>query len=354
MNQRYLLLAALAACVAMPAGAFAQPVAPAPAAPVIVEFPIPTLASHPSCIVAGPDGNMWFTEATVNKIGMITPSGNVTEFLIPTKDSSPSCIAAGPDGNLWFTESARIADKVGRITPRGVITEFAVPTAQNSLGGITAGNDGNLWFTEAGSDVTRMAGDAMTKYAFGANGIGRITPSGAVTEFIAGTSEARPRFIAPSADGNLWFTESGIGLNQRSPFTPGDMFSKVGRITPGGVVTEFALPSSNGLPGYIIPGAKGYMWFTEPNVRRIARLAPSGTVIELAVPSAPLGLATGRDLDLWFTEAAGMLGHISADGTVTEFPIPAAGSDPAYITTGPAGTLWFTDPGANKIGRVTL
>lgn len=38
---------------------------------------------------------------------------------------------------------------------------------------------------------------------------------------------------------------------------------------------------------------------------------------------------------------------------ITEFPLPP-GSRPAYIAAGPEGNMWFTDGGANKIGRITL
>ncbi len=56
-------------------------------------------------MVEGPDGKMWFTEA--DKIGRITPSGEITEFPLPTPDSAPMGITTGPDGNLWFTEQVR-------------------------------------------------------------------------------------------------------------------------------------------------------------------------------------------------------------------------------------------------------
>src|SRR5215469_4962652 len=71
----------------------------------IHEFPIPTAGSAPTAITAGPDGNLWFTEAAGNKIGRITTHGSITEFPIPTAGSTPEGITAGPDGNLWFTES---------------------------------------------------------------------------------------------------------------------------------------------------------------------------------------------------------------------------------------------------------
>ena len=72
-------------------------------------------------------------------------AGTITEFPVP--GSAPSVITAGPDGNLWFTEFN--AGKIGRITPSGSITEFAIPTANSRSQGITAGPDGNVWFAES-------------------------------------------------------------------------------------------------------------------------------------------------------------------------------------------------------------
>src|SRR5215467_8204965 len=67
-------------------------------------FAISTANSQPDGIVAGPDGNLWFTEARGNQIERITPDGKITEFALPTANSSPGSITVGPDGNLWFTE----------------------------------------------------------------------------------------------------------------------------------------------------------------------------------------------------------------------------------------------------------
>ncbi len=78
-----------------------------------------------------------------------TPAITGTITEFPT-GSNPEGITAGPDGNLWFTEG----NNIGRMTPTGAITEFP-----NGAGAITAGPDGNLWFTEVYS-----------------NKIGKITP----------------------------------------------------------------------------------------------------------------------------------------------------------------------------------
>ena len=39
---------------------------------------------------------------------------------------------------------------------------------------------------------------------------------------------------------------------------------------------------------------------------------------------------------------------------ITEIPIPTLSSDPEAITAGPGGTVWFTEFGADKIGRVSI
>lgn len=130
-------------------------------AQVITEFPIPGLPTGNfnglNGITAGPDGNLWFTESfTGRKIGRITPDGTITEFSTP-RIINPFGIVAGPDGNLWFTEYGfeelpgfpdTNLGLVGRITPSGVISEFPIPAGSSYGGDITAGPDGNLWFTE--------------------------------------------------------------------------------------------------------------------------------------------------------------------------------------------------------------
>ncbi len=80
---------------------------------VFTEFPIPTPHSDLGAIAAGPDGNLWFTEGSGDKIGRVTTSGALIEFPIPTLGSSPEGIAAGADGNLWFTEAE--SNKIGMV-----------------------------------------------------------------------------------------------------------------------------------------------------------------------------------------------------------------------------------------------
>src|SRR6266498_4945348 len=87
---------------------------PAQAAKRVTQYPIPTPNSIPISITAGPDGNLWFAERDVHKIGKITTGGVITEYPLPI-GGFPWDITAGPDGALWFPEYQYV-DRIGRIT----------------------------------------------------------------------------------------------------------------------------------------------------------------------------------------------------------------------------------------------
>ena len=76
-------------------------------------------------------------------------------------------------------------------------------------------------------------------------------------------SGSGPNSITSGPDGNLWFTEVGKDA--------------IGRITTGGVVTEFTqgLPA-NVTPNIITAGPDGNLWFTENGLSAIGRITPQG------------------------------------------------------------------------------
>ena len=295
----------------------------------IAEYAIPTAGSTPTEIIAGPDGNLWFTEDVGNKIGRVTTAGAFTEFALSNANSQPLAIAAGPDGNLWFTETN--GNRIGEITTGGTITEFSVPTAASQPDDITAGPDGNVWFSEAAG-----------------NKIGQITKAGVITEFTVPTASALTAGsgIGAGPDGNLWFTE-GSGNN-------------IGRITPAGVITEFPIPTAASRPNKIEPAPDGNMWFTEFNANQIARITTgaSNTITEFPVPTAnsgPNDLRAGPDANIWFTEYnanVNKVARITMAGTVTEFNVPTSNSQPGGIVSGPDSDMWFTEDNAAKIAKI--
>lgn len=75
----------------------------------------------------------------------MTPTGTVTIFPVP--GGSNGGIIAGPDGNLWFTGGVTI----GKTTTSGTVTVYPLPVTACGPMNITAGGDGKLWFTEQNS-----------------------------------------------------------------------------------------------------------------------------------------------------------------------------------------------------------
>ena len=86
--------------------------------------------------------------------------------------------------------------------------------------------------------------------------------------------------------------------------------------------------------------------------------AAAQTITEYPTPTAnsgPAAITTGPDGALWFTEGgANQIGRVTTTASFTEYPIPTARSNPfGGIATGSDGALWFPESGVGKIGRVT-
>ncbi len=278
----------------------------------ISEFPLPHSA-QPVDIAPGP-GGMWFTERTDNLLGLITPNGSITEFPI---NRPASRVVTGPDGNVWFTSKGFLS----RMTPAGVVTDF--PTAGTAYAaGIAVGPDGNLWFTEAGQTASYIA---------------RATVDGRITEFKAGEE---PDGITAGPDGNLWFADFG-------EFGP----HRIGRITPSGSVTEFPL-DFGAAPRNITTGPDGNLWLTEAG-GAISRITVSGSVTSFPVPGTPQGITAAPDGGLWFTELVGnKIGRITSQGAYVEFALPSPNAQPIGIAAAPDGAIWFAERGTGRIGRI--
>jgi virginiamycin B lyase len=89
-------------------------------------------------------------------------------------------------------------------------------------------------------------------------------------------------------------------------------------------------------------------WFVLPGAAAAVTQTPTPTQ-----PSNPVGIVEGSDGALWFTEpGADRIGRLTTSGQFSEFPIPTANADPEQITRGSDGALWFTETAANQIGRI--
>ena len=199
------------------------------------------VGGRPSQIVAGLDGNLWFTDRTGNRVVKTTPAGVTTGYPVPTLDSGVEGIAF-LEGGVAFTESAY--GEVGKIrsslhpSGAGGSTVYSLSVRYSSSDAIVAGPNQSMWFTE----VT-------------GNRIGAVTMAGVITEYTIPTGASVPGGIAVDTDGMVWFTESAKG--------------KLGRLDPtNGGITE--VPVGGG-PVSITAGPDGNIWFTQPDAGQVVR-----------------------------------------------------------------------------------
>lgn len=285
------------------------PVPSVHAEPVGTVTAFPTGTEHPQGLAAGPDGNLWFTNASFlsptpdNSIGRMTPTGEVSLFSGVGIDD-PYFIALGPDGNLWFTNRGN--DSIGRITPAGVVSNYS-DASMSEPTAIATGVDGNLWFTNDGNAS-----------------IGRITPAGVVDSFPE-TDIDGPLGIVAGADGNVWFTNRGN--------------NSIGRITPDGAFASY--PSMGGLPARVAAGRDGNVWFTNWGTSSIGRITPTGVVTIFTDEGIvnPVDLVEGPDGKLWFANFGG-----SSIGWIVTQAVPGPPTDVVAVPGDMEVTVAWTEP----------
>jgi streptogramin lyase len=266
----------------------------------ITEYPLPASVRNPYSMVAGRDGGMWFSGDDV--IARITTDGQVTNVYPVPVASTPITLAYAPDNSIWFTKFKGAAEKVGRLTQDGQVTEFDTPARvvpqnanQNTIygpHGIVSGPDGNIWYS---------TGDTFV----------RITPDGKSQTPFYMAEGAMQMIVGP--DRAIWFTEQFAG--------------KIGRFTMEAKLTEYPVPGyprvvlgndySTELTGINV-GPDGAIWFAEMAGNRIGRVTMSGAVTQFDVPTrqgVPFGVSPGRDGNIYFTELIGnKVGRIQLRG----------------------------------------
>jgi virginiamycin B lyase len=180
---------------------------------------------------------------------------------------------------------------------------------------------------------------------------------GPLTMFALANKGGAPAGVAPGDGGSVWFTD---------PKT-----SSIGRLKRDGNVTRYKLRSGS-KPGAIARGPGGNLWYVDPAGPSIGRITPAGAVKEFPLPtveqnsmggppgmgSGPMSITAGPDGAMWFVEAgADQVGRITADGKITEFPLPRRErmhAHPTAIVAGPDGAVWFSEPLVGALARIDV
>lgn len=333
------------------------------------EYPTPTANSFPYSIVAGPDGNVWFTENNPNNIGEFLSLGGglgigeypITSASMPGNNSLYGALGltSGPDGQLWFTESQCVEDPcfVGSISTGGTINVYGTPSADVGPQGMTAGPDGNLWFAETGLGAH--------------SAIARMTTGGTITEYPTPTASSNPGDVTTGGDGNIWFTESAvsqIGVMSTSgtfiheyPIPPGlgtvtvaaagtgyqtgDVVTVVQSGASGGTLVVGSVTTPGGVQFFSSDASIGTGYSAASNLNTTGGHG-SGLQVNITNTNGafnPGGIALGPDGNVWFVpEDQNNVLEVTPGGQFTAYPIPNGGSA-LFITEGPDGNIWYAD-----------
>jgi Putative metal-binding motif len=312
-----------------------------------------------SGISYGPDGALWLTCQTM--VCRITLAGERTDF--------PSAVGGalvGPDGNIW---SSNAAGEVLRITPTGGITSLgSIPRPQvvGPDGNFYAVNGSTLWrvSTAGGAQSFPMpaawppGGRIVSDGRHGLwvvfnEGIGRIDLEGHVIGGLYTKGlETQPERIVLGSDGNLWY----------STYAP-----RIGRVSPSGRITEFSVGTASYTTALLIGASStapvlwagdntnGTAWrftFRPPRAVTDVALVDSPTQATLHGAAAPEGAAATVRFEYGPTDRYGAATpeQDAGDGDdTTPLDIRVPGLTPAttyhyrLVVTTPVGTAYGAD-----------
>src|SRR3984893_2434182 len=221
----------------------------------IREWDVPTRGANPHDPAVGPDGALWFTEQSANKVGRLDPAtGTFKEYsLIEGKNSGPHGLVADKDGNIWYT--AHFGGYIGKLDPRtGKVTEYKMPDESvDDPHTVVFDARGILWFT-----------------AQGGNAVGRLDPrTGKIELKKVQTESALPYGIQINSKGVPFFCELGT--------------NKMGKIDPATMgITEYKLPEG-ARPRRLAIAADDKIYFTDFKGGNLGLLDPTTGAIKMCL-----------------------------------------------------------------------
>ena len=223
-------------------------------------------------IIADPEGNLWITASSANKIVKFdTRTYQYTSWDVPQEFFSrwPHTGDLDPDGNFWFTLSRGEGAGVAKLEPgTGKMTKFPPLTKQGGPYGLVINSAGDVWFTQ-------LQGNKVGK-------IDRET--GELTEFDPPTREAGARRIQADSQGNLWLTEY--------------FADKIARLDPATMeFTEYDIGVPGGSPYYIVLDNYDQIWLNLVNGNAIGKFYPETETFTYFLFPQPETMSRNASLD---------------------------------------------------------
>lgn len=296
------------------------------------------------------EGRIWFGEMGRNFLAVFDPRTGVFQQIKPLHGMFGIMgVGVAADDTIWYAE--QYANYIGHYFPSTrrfqlyKLPDVSVPDPSNagktqSL--LAAPNDlsfdahGNVWFTE-----------------LNANAIGRLDPrSGAIKQFaLTASAKAQmlnPYGIAVDPRGRIWFTEASTStIGWLDPATGALHFYTLAGVAPG--LMEIA------------SDPHGMIWATSFNAGLLLSLNPQTGAIKRFYAPAPggnagglYGLAITSNGEVWVTlSALSVIARLDAAADhFVYYTIPTSSSLPLGIVSGANHALWFTEAGSDKIGML--
>lgn len=260
--------------------------------------------------LAGGPGNYGDKDGPGDGVFLKVTSGAVVDF----------------QGNVFFTDEGNY--KIKKITPGGIVSTFA----GNGTSASVNGSGINASFEDPVAIAIDTAGNL---YVTDKNRVRKITPAGAVTTFAGGASTGHVNGTGTAASFNQ---PQGIAVDVNGNVYVADRDNLVIRkITPGGVVSDFAGTGNSGsvdgqrlsasfrYPKGISTDNIGNIYVVDDRIRRIA---PDGMVSTIA--------------------GNGLQGSVNGPAASVKF------NNPTGVTPDKLGNLFVVDYGNNLVRKVVM
>ena len=253
------------------------------------EYPVPPMTKppqnqYPNQLTEDSNGNIWFTETSLNLIGEINPStGAISQSFLTANSSSPVGIVWDPapqEEQFWMTEPSK--NQIVSFNPATSGSAVAPITLQDPVDILVDPAKGYLWISEGSAD--------------------KIVEYDPINEQILYTfsTKGSPNQLIWGPDGNIWFTESGYVGVLVPPTGPGTGSIKA-EIPVSGAGNYLSVGPSSGTYASTI-------WFTATGSNLIGEINVSTETLVGDVKAADtnaVAITLGPDGNEWFTSGQG-------------------------------------------------
>lgn len=286
---------------------------------------------------AGIDNSFWGIGP--DGIVKISLTGKVTKYGTASSRPSQYQIAAGSDGNMWYPwlliEDNGPVEVMVKMNKDGQSTSYPTDLVIPAYIDLIRGTGNELWSANLGSiGIFDTSTNAYSHVYTLENTQDTITA------------------LAYGLNNNIWFaTVSWSNPNEGESIE--EMY--IHKMSPQGSAVKFVVPDLNAVsPNQIVSllsGPDGNIWFADYYGDVVGKITPGGTITQYQVPKnsdllcLPSDLLSGPDGNIWFyCSQSGSIGRITLDGNMTLFPLSITHLE---LKKGPDGNIWAV--GEDKI-----